>query len=171
MITHADKGNCIVILPTNQYETKIQNFILNNNFHTATTDPTNTFQTQIINMIKESTTLIPKDCRWKYINMNPSAPAIIGLIKVIKPDWLIQPVMNLRNTKAYKLSRLLTDKINHIAPLPNAFNIINTQDLLHNLNDTPLLLQYSLASLDITNLCGLSKISCSMFIKILFYKF
>jgi len=70
MITRADKGNSIVILPTYQHEAKIQTFILNNNFHTATKDPTNTFQTQIRNTIKESTTLIPKDCRWTYINMN-----------------------------------------------------------------------------------------------------
>ena len=74
IITRADKGNSIVILPTQHYETKIQNFILTNNFHTATTDKTNTFQTQMRQTIKESTTLIPKDCRWKYINMNPSAP-------------------------------------------------------------------------------------------------
>ena len=71
MITRADKGNSIDILHTNQYDTKKQTFILNNNFHTATTDPTNTLQTQIRNTIKESTTLIPKDCRWTYINMNP----------------------------------------------------------------------------------------------------
>ena len=89
MITSADKGNSIVILPTQQYETKIQNFILNNNFHTVTTDPTNIFQTQIRQTIKESTSLIPKDCRWKYINMNPSAPSIKGLIEVHKPD---QPI-------------------------------------------------------------------------------
>jgi hypothetical protein len=89
MITHADKGNSIVIPPTHHYETKIQNFIPNNNFHAATTDPTNTFQTQIRQTIKESTTLIPKDCRWKYINMNPSTPSIKGLIRIHKPDQLI----------------------------------------------------------------------------------
>jgi len=74
MITRADKGNSIVVLPTHQYETKIQNFILNNNFCTATTDPTNTFQTQVRQKINESSTLIPRDSRWKYVNMNPSAP-------------------------------------------------------------------------------------------------
>jgi len=42
--------------------------------------------------------------------------------------------------------------MNHIAPLPHALNINNTQDLLRNLDDTPMLLHYTLASLDITNL-------------------
>jgi hypothetical protein len=152
MITRADKGNSIVTLPTQQYETKIQNFIHNNNFHTATTDPTNTFQNQIKQTIKESTSLIPKECRWKYTNTNPSAPSIKGLIKVHKPDQPIRPVVNWRNAPAYKLSRLFTDKIHHTAPLPNAFNIKNTQHLIQELNSTPLLPHYSLASLDITNL-------------------
>jgi len=76
MITQSDNCNTIIILPTHQYETKIQYFILNNNFHTAITDPTNTFQTQIEQTLKESTTLIPKGSRWKYKNMNPSTPSI-----------------------------------------------------------------------------------------------
>jgi len=123
MITCADKGNSIVILPTLQYETKIQNFILNNNFRTATADPTNTFQTQIRQTIRDSKTLIPKDTRWKYTNMNPSAPSIKGLIKIHKPHQLIRPVVNWRNARAYRLSKLFTEKIHRIAPLPNAFNI------------------------------------------------
>jgi len=60
--------------------------------------------------------------------------------------------MNWRNAPAYKLSKLFTEKIHRIAPLPNAFNIKNTQNLLQNLNDTPLHPHHSLASLDITNL-------------------
>jgi len=106
MITRADKGNSIVILPTCQYETKIQNFILNNNFHTATTDPTNTFQTQVRQTVNESSTLIPRDSRWKYINMNPSAPSIKGLIKLHKPDQPIRPVVNWKNAPAYRLQTI-----------------------------------------------------------------
>ena len=147
MITRADKGNATVILPTHQYVTKIQNFIQNNSFRTATTDPTKTFQIQIEQTIKGSTTLIPKDSRWKYKNMNPSAPSIKGLIKIHKPDQPIRPV-----APAYKLSKLFTEKIHHIAPLPNAFDVKNTQNPIHNLNDTPLLPHHSLASLDIMNL-------------------
>ena len=84
MVTRADKGNSLVILPTTQYESKIDKFLNNNNFHTTATDPTNTFQTQIRNTVKQSKNLIPKDSSWKYINMNPSAPSIKGLIKIHK---------------------------------------------------------------------------------------
>ena len=151
-ITKADKGNTVVILPTHQYDTKLQDFIHNNDLHIQTTDPTKMFQTQVRNTIKRSPILIPKDHRWKYINMNPSAPSIKGLIKLHKPDQPIRPVVNWRSAPAYKLSKLFTDKTNILAPLPNSLNIKNTHELLKNLKDTPILPHYNLASLDITNL-------------------
>jgi hypothetical protein len=49
MVTQADKGNSIVILPTPQYESKSDKFLTDNNFRTTTTDPTNSFQTQVRN--------------------------------------------------------------------------------------------------------------------------
>jgi hypothetical protein len=151
-VTGADKGNTIVILRIQHYETKLQDFLSNNDFRTISTDPTTSFQTQILTTIRQSPTLIPNEHRWKYINMNPSAPSIKGLIKLHKQDQPIRPVMNWRNAPAYKLSRLFTDKINHLAPLPHSFNIKNTHELLRNLEDTPMLPHYNLASLDITNL-------------------
>jgi hypothetical protein len=113
MITRAK-----VILPIQQYESKIPNFLLENNFNRATTDPTITFQAKIRKTTTESKTLIPPDSKWKYINLNPSAPAIKGLIKIQKPDQPIRPVVNWRTAPAYNLSKLFT-QINHLAPLPN----------------------------------------------------
>ena len=69
-----------------------------------------------------------------------------------KPDQPTRPVVNWRNAPAYRLSRLFTDKMNHTAPLPQAFKIKNTQDLLRILDDTSLLPNYTLGSLDTTNL-------------------
>jgi len=84
--------------------------------------------------------------------MNPSAPSIKGLIKLHKQEQLIPPSVNWRNAPAYQLSKLFTKTINHLSPLPHAFTIKNTQDLIQNLKDTPLLPHHTLASLDITNL-------------------
>jgi hypothetical protein len=151
MITQADKGNSVVILPITQYESKIQNFLLQNNFQKTTMDPTKTFQTQIRKTVKDSKTLIPRDNKWKYVNMNPSAPSIKGLVKIHKPDQPIQPIVNWRHAPVYKLSKLFTNKINHIAPLPNAFNI-NSKELIQNLKETPWLPHFTFASLDIKNL-------------------
>ena len=134
----ADKGNSLVILPTQQYNTKIQAFIENNNFQKSTTNRTKTFQNQIRKTINHSTTRIPQGSKWKFINLNPSAPTIKGLIKLHKPDQSTRPIVNWCNTPAYNLSRLFTSKITQIAPLPQSFNIKNTTELINQLQQTPI---------------------------------
>ena len=86
MITRADNGNSLVILPTQLYESKVHDFLQANQFQTISIDPTKSYQTQIRKTIHNSRTFIPHDSKWKYINMNPSAPNIKGLINLHKPD-------------------------------------------------------------------------------------
>jgi phosphopentomutase len=47
MITTADKGNSTVILPTQQYNSKIKDFIYKNKFQTSTKTPQNLFRTKL----------------------------------------------------------------------------------------------------------------------------
>jgi hypothetical protein len=112
MITTADKGNSVVILPIQQYNTKIQNFIDKHNFQTSAVNPTKTFQNQIRKTINHSTTLITQNSKWKFINLNPSAPTIKGLIKPHKPNQPVHPIVNWCNAPAYKLSKHFALKIN-----------------------------------------------------------
>jgi len=134
--TSADKGNSTVTLPIQQYKQKIQNFI-NNSFQTTNTNPTKTFQRQIRKTIN-STTLIRPDSRWKYKNLNPTKPTIRCLIKLHKTDQPIRPIVNWQNAPAYKLVKLLTEKIQHFSQLPYKYNIRNTAQLIQELKQTPL---------------------------------
>jgi len=59
MITKVDKGNAIVILPTQQYDSKIQDFIQTNALPTSSTNPTKMFQSKIRKTVNDSKTLIP----------------------------------------------------------------------------------------------------------------
>jgi hypothetical protein len=83
-----------LVLPIQQYQQKIKNFINNNNFRTTSTNPTKTYQGQIRKTINNSTTLIGPDSRWKYINLNPTEPTIRGLVKLHETDQPIRPVVN-----------------------------------------------------------------------------
>jgi hypothetical protein len=152
MVTRADKGNSLVMLPIKQYDSKINDFILANKFQTTTQDPTKSFQSKVRKVINNSKTLIPPDTKWKFIIMNPTALTIKGLIKLHKPEQPIRPVVNWRRAPAYKLASLFTPKIRHLAPLPNTYNLENTTDLITNLKNTSIFPQFTLTSLDITNL-------------------
>jgi hypothetical protein len=107
-VTRADKGNTLVILPTEQYNSKMENFTQANNLQTMPTDPTKTYQNSVRKTINSSKTLIPRDTKWKYANMNPSAPTIKGLIKLHKQNQPIRPVVDWQNAPAYKLAKLFT---------------------------------------------------------------
>jgi hypothetical protein len=152
MIAPADKGNSLVILPIHQYENKIQDFIDMNNFSTSTSNPTKTFQSQVRKTINHSPKLIPPSSKWKLINLNPSAPSVKGLIKLHKPDHPIRPVVIWRNAPAYKLAKSFSQKISQLTPLPYAFNVSNSTDLIKQLLQTPLTPTTTFASLDITNM-------------------
>ena len=60
IISRADKGNSIVILPTKQYHSRIRDFLQGNNFINTIRDPTNSSQAEFRNTIKQSRTLIPR---------------------------------------------------------------------------------------------------------------
>jgi hypothetical protein len=47
---------------------------------------------------------------------------------------------------------LFTQKIELLAPLPNTYTLENTRDLIKRLENSPILPQFALASLDIENL-------------------
>jgi len=96
MIVQTDKSNSLMILPVKQYDSKIRNFMGANNFQTTERDPTKTFQSQVRKVVTDSKTLIPQEIKWKYVNMNPTAPTIKGLIKMHKPEHPIRPVVTRR---------------------------------------------------------------------------
>jgi len=137
MVTRADKGKSPVILPMKHYDSKITDFILANKFQTTTRDPTISFQSQVQKVTNGSKTLIPPNTKWKYVNMNPTAPTIKGLIKLHKPEHPILPVVNWHGAMTYKLVRQFTQKIRQLATLPNTYNLANTTDLITKLKDTP----------------------------------
>jgi hypothetical protein len=96
--------------------------------------------------------MINTNTKWKYINLNSSAPSIRGLIKIHKTDQPIRPIVNWRNAPAYKLAKLLSHTIQEYTLLPYTFNISNTTQLIHQLKQTPITPTTRFASLDITNM-------------------
>jgi len=73
-------------------------------------------------------------------------------MKIHKPDQPIRPIVNWHNAPVYKLAKLFTQRIGHLAALPYTYNIENSNDLIQKLKDTPILPHFAFASLDITNL-------------------
>jgi hypothetical protein len=116
MIIKSDKDNSIVIIKTHDYNQTISDLISTNKFNIVNSDPTNKFKTKIRTTIKESNYLIQQSQKWKYINLNSTAPIIKGLIKIHKPDHTIRPIVNWKNAPAYKLAKLFNNILNELSP-------------------------------------------------------
>ena len=148
----ADKGNTIVIWYREDYNNKIQEFIHNNNFITLPKDPTNRFQKEIRKIVNHCHNTIRKDDKWKYINLNPTAPTLKGLPKIHKTNMPIRPIVNWTNAPGHKLGKLINKLIQTHVQLPYAFNVNNTIELIRELEHIPINHSTKLASFDITNM-------------------
>jgi hypothetical protein len=137
IVSKADTGNSFVITYLDEYHKKILDFISNNNFSTAKNNLTKTFQRDLRNTINECQLTIHKDDKWKYINLNPSAPTIRGLLKIHKTDSSIRPVANWQNAPAYKLAKFLSKQLQIHVSLLYTFNVKNSIQLINDLLDIP----------------------------------
>ena len=84
--------------------------------------------------------------------MNPTSPLIRGLIKVHKPNSPIRPIVNWTNAPSYKLAKQLVQFLNTHLPLPYAYNIKNTIQLLNDLGEIPWNNNLCMASFDMSNM-------------------
>jgi hypothetical protein len=125
MISKADKGKTLVILPIERYKTKIHDFIQNNQFINVNTNPTDQY-TKMIKHELNKQNIIQKEHKWKYSNMNPTAPNLHSTIKLHKQNTPIRPVVNWRNSPAKK-----NGKIRHKNTKRRVFHINTPLDTQH----------------------------------------
>jgi hypothetical protein len=102
--------------------------------------------------VQDSQISIPKDKKWKYTNLNPSAPVMRGLPKIHKTNAAIRPVINWLNAPAHKPAKLLAQLISIHIPLPNAFNVKNSILLMKDITEVPYDPYIEFVSFDIENI-------------------
>jgi hypothetical protein len=66
--------------------------------------------------------------------MNPKAPQIHGTIKLHEHSNPIRPIVNWKDSPAYKLAKFITTKLKDNIHLPNTY-VKNSIDLINNLNN------------------------------------
>jgi hypothetical protein len=153
IITRADKGNMLIIMHKEDYNNKIEEFIMKNDFVKLLEDVTKKQHKNIRNTINNSTNIINKEHKWNYINMNPKAPQIYKTIKLHKQENLVRPIANWKETPGYKLVKHLNMILKHNAiQLPNTFNISNSNNLTHSIKNTTTDENTRLRPFDIVNM-------------------
>jgi hypothetical protein len=152
IVQKADKGNAMVFLKRNEYITKCEEFIRNNNITELKKDPTATFQKDIKSAIKSCPTLFSPYDSPKLVQMNPSAPRFFGLPKVHKPGIPIRPVVSNVSAPNHLLARRLNQVYRQNSKFSPKYGVINSADLAVRLSRLVFPPKCTLVSFDVTNL-------------------
>jgi hypothetical protein len=84
--------------------------------------------------------------------MNPTPPAINGLIKLHKQNNPIRPVINMHTSLSYKLASYVSVKLRTLLKLPFSFNVTNSPQLIQDLTKLKFEPQFRMCSFDISNM-------------------
>ena len=152
MITKADKGKTTVIINKEEYNNKVMEFLLENNFKQINKDPTNKYKAQIQKIAKQCETIIPKQVAKDLIPKDPKPPTLKAQIKVHKAGMPIRPVVNSISAPSYNITKHLSKKLNNYLQLDNTYNTQNSTTLAHNIVKVKLNKHHRMLALDIKDL-------------------
>lgn len=151
ILTKADKGNTITILPKSTYIEKILSFIYENNIVPLKKDPTSKFQKSLKTLLK-SISLFNEFTASNLILKNPSPPILYALPKLHKPSIPVRPIVSYTNAPSVKLCKWLTKNLPKFTKFQSTNSIKNSLDLIQKIKNTKVPHNSLLISLDVTNL-------------------
>ena len=107
-----------------EYNKKVHNILNENNFQKLQKDPTHKYQKLTTKTLQHSDLITNKKQKKYLTQKKPQPPDLRAQVKLYKPGQPIRPVVKDRNAPAYKISKLLVNKLNNLLNLRNHY-IIN----------------------------------------------
>ena len=152
MVAKADKGKTCVIIYTDEYNKKGHNFLNENNFQKLQKDPTDKYQKLITKTLLHSDLVIDKKQKQYLTQKKPQPTNLRAQIKLHKPGQPIRPVVNNMNAPAYKISKLLVNRLNNLLNLRNHYNVKDSTALANDLTKIKLDENHRMITIDIKDL-------------------
>jgi hypothetical protein len=148
MITQANKGKTIVIIYKQDYNNKVHTSLSENKFQAIPDNPTNKYQKQITQAIKQCNLIINKGQTKHLTQRNPTPPTLKAQLKLYKVGKPIRPVINNRSAPSYKATKKLNSILQYLN-LDNCYTITNSSTLAQDLTKLNINKQHRLITLDI----------------------
>ena len=96
--------------------------------------------------------MIEKRAHKYLMNIKPKAPQLNAYIKTHKDNAPIRPVINHTQAPSHKLARHLNKKLRELLPLPNSYNVTNSQEIAEELTNIWINDRMWLITLDVKDL-------------------
>lgn len=152
IVTTADKNAGMVILNKEDYIQKTNKFLTDNNYTELKKDPLNKFVNRTKAVIKIARDTITKYSTWNMSIMNPRNPRLYGQPKLHKHGTPIRPVVSYIDTPTYKIAKFVNHFITRIVEFKPRYTVKNRIELINNINNINLNVDYEMVSFDVTNL-------------------
>jgi uncharacterized protein YeeX (DUF496 family) len=152
ILVPADKVRTIVAIDNTEYEKKVHDFLIRNQFSTHIRDPTKKYQKQLLKVLQHTDNIINKYKAKHLIQDKPKPPKLNAQLKLHKTDIPIRPVVNNINAPTYKVAKFLTQILNEYHMLSIQYNITNLTNLANDIlklkiNDNHKFISYDIEDL------------------------
>jgi hypothetical protein len=112
---------------------KVYNFLNDNSFQKLQKDPTDKYQKLITKTLLHSDLVVNKKQKQFLTQKKPQTPELRAQIKLHTPGHPIRPVVNNRNAPAYKISKLLVNRLNNPLNLRKQYIVTDSTALANDL--------------------------------------
>lgn len=146
-ITKADKGNCVIVIDKQDYDSGMQNLIDDGNY-VVVKNPLNKMKTCVDNARKKYKELFGYSWNQKMLNSNAQVPCIYGLFKQHKPGNNYRPIVAGFDSPIAKLAAWLCDYFARLKSF-DLFSVKNSFELAEKMKSLKLDSNHRLVSFDI----------------------
>lgn len=115
-------------------------------------DPTNKFQMDVKNSLKNKNALFTEAEKQKLVYMNPTPPKLYGLIKLHKDNNPIRPVVSYINCPVRKIAIKLNTIFKKVTNFKSKYSVKNSLELTKKLANVKLKNNTKLVSFDVSNM-------------------
>ena len=151
-ITRADKSNCVVILNHEDYISKMETLLGDENTYSKLNkNPLETVNSEFNRHLKKYLKGYEHMVK-SFSTISPSLPYMYGLIKTHKPNNPIRPIICSRGSASYILSKWLVSILSPLVGTISNSHINNNTDLITKLQNINTSYDFILVSFDITSL-------------------
>lgn len=151
LILKADKGYSTVVMYKDDYCTKVEEFIAQNEFKKLLKNPTQEFTKEANTAISKCKSITKIEQTKLKVN-NPKAPTLRGQPKIHKPNNPIRPIVNFQNAPTYNICKYLNKKIKTSLVWNQTYSLQNTYELIDKIQNIQIPNKSIFISFDITNM-------------------
>ena len=151
VISKAGKGNGVVILDHDEYLSRMNLMLEEDDYTLLDTNPLNKMNAKVEVILKKYSCILGKSTIWQLKNSNPQVPRLYGLPKIHKPGQQMRPISSNINAPTQNIAKWLIQQFKKLEP-PPSLSIKNSIDFVDKIKNVRISRNETMFSFDVKSL-------------------